>query len=138
MLLSAVYIVVFPVHHTERNYEVYDDYANDVLHLGSLGVMHGEYYNIHCAKKHLDVFRRNIIFFHTHRVQMHREGDFCAYNGGCLIDMKSPAFSYAPRGMKSAWGNGFAEVIVTENNHFVNIINCIGDKFTYNNKTYGG
>lgn len=122
----------------ERGYRVFDDYTNDILKLGSLYVMHGEYYNVHCAKKHLDVFRRNILFFHTHRVQMHREGDFCSYNAGCLVDMKSPAFNYAPRGMKSAWGNAFAEIVLDGDNHFVNIINCVNDKFTYHGKVYGG
>ena len=45
----------------ESGYTVYSDYANDIHKIGSLSVMHGEYYNVHCAKKHLDVFRRNIL-----------------------------------------------------------------------------
>lgn len=120
----------------ERGYEVYNDYANDIYKLGSLNIMHGEYYNIHCAKKHLDVFRRNILFFHTHRVQVHREGEFASYNGGFLGDKNSPAFNYAKRGMKSAWANAFAVVTLTEDEHFVNLINCINNKFEYNGVIY--
>lgn len=122
----------------QRGYEVYHDYINDVYNLGSLSIIHGEYFNIHCAKKHLDVFRRNILFFHTHRLQIHREGDFAAYNAGFLGDKKSAAFNYAKRGMKSAWGNGFAEVTLLDTGeHFVNVISCVNDKFAVNGKIYG-
>ena len=123
----------------QRGYDVYHDYVNDIYNLGSLGIMHGEYFNIHCAKKHLDVFRRNILFFHTHRFQIHREGDFAAYNAGFLGDKKSPAFNYAKRGMKAAWANGFAEVTLMDSGeHFVNLISCVNDKFAVNGKVYGG
>lgn len=121
----------------ERGYDVFTDYHNDIYHLGSLGIIHGEYYNVHCAKKHLDVFRRNIMFFHTHRTQMYREGDFAAYNCGFLGDINSPCFNYAPRGMKSAWSNGFAVVSLTGEHHHVNMISCVDDTFVYNGVKYG-
>ena len=122
----------------DRGYEVYSDYMNDVLELGSLHIMHGFYYNIHCAKKHMDVFRRNVLFFHTHRVQMFREGDFCGYNAGCLANISSPAFNYATKGMKSAWANAFAVVTIDGDRHFVNTVNCVDNKFEFGGRIYGG
>lgn len=123
----------------KRGYRVYSDYTNDVHNIGSLSIIHGEYFNVHCAKKHLDVFRRNILFFHTHRMQSFREGDFASYNGGFLGDKTSVAFNYAKRGMKSAWANGFATVTLDDSGeHFVNLVSCVNNKFVYNGKTYGG
>lgn len=121
----------------QLGYEVYSDYKNDVFELNSLNILHGEYFNVHCAKKHLDVFRRNVLFFHTHRVQTFREGDFAAYNAGFLGDINSEAFNYAPRGMKSAWGNGFAVVTTYGDRHFVDVVNCVDNKFAYKGKIYG-
>lgn len=122
----------------ERGYKVLDNYKSDFFKLGSLFIMHGEYYNIHAAKKHLDVFRRNTLFFHTHRIQLYREGEFCSWNCGTMADINSICFNYAPRGMKSQWANGFAIVHIDDNNnHFVEQINCVNDSFVYNGVKYG-
>ena len=99
--------------------------------------MHGEYYNIHCAKKHLDVFRRNTLFWHTHRVQVHREGDFCAWNSGTLADIWSDGFNYAKRGMRMQWGNAFSIINIEGNNHYVDLVSCINNSFVYNGVKYG-
>ena len=122
----------------ERGYIVKDKYKEDFYKLGSLYCMHGEYYNIHSAKKHLDEFKRNTIYVHTHRSQMHREGDFCAWNTGFMGNINAPCFSYAGRGMKGKWANGFAIIHIDENNnHYVDQINCIDDKFVCNGVIYG-
>lgn len=122
----------------ERGYIVKDQYKTDFYKLAALYVMHGEYYNIHAAKKHLDVFRRNTIFWHTHRVQVYREGDFCAWNSGTMADIEAPCFSYANRGMKGQWANAFPIIHVDQyNNHFVELVNCIKNNFVYNGVKYG-
>jgi predicted phosphodiesterase len=64
--LGAVLNPVNELHLEDRGYQVFDNYVTDFYKLGSLQIMHGEYYNIHTAKKHLDVFRRNVLYFHTH------------------------------------------------------------------------
>ena len=120
----------------ERGYKIFEDYANDYFELGSLQVMHGEYYNVHSAKKHLDTFRRNVLYWHTHRMQSHREGDFCAWNAGFLGDIKSNCFNYAKRGMKSKWGEAFAVINVTPKSHYVEIVNCVNNSFVYGGKKY--
>lgn len=122
----------------DRGYIVKDNYKTDYYKLAALYVMHGEYYNIHAAKKHLDVFRRNTIFVHTHRVQIHREGDFCAWNSGLMAEIDAPCFDYAPRGMRMQWANAFSIVHIDENeNHFVELINCVNNSFVYNGVKYG-
>lgn len=121
----------------ERGYIINEDYNNGYYKLGALQIMHGEYYNIHTAKKHLDVFRRNVLYFHTHRQQLYREGDFCAWNCGMLGNIDAPCFDYAKRGMRMQWSNGFAIVHTNKENHYVEQINCINDSFVYNGIRYG-
>lgn len=122
----------------DRGYIVKENWAEDFYKIGALQVMHGEYYNVHTAKKHLDVFRRNVLYWHTHRIQVYREGDFCAWNSGTLAQIDAPCFDYAKRGMRMQWANGFSIVHVDENNmHFVEQINCIKDNFIYNGVKYG-
>jgi len=122
----------------KRGYVVKDNYKSDYYKLGALQIMHGEYFNVHSAKKHLDVFRRNVLYFHTHRVQVYREGDFCAWNCGTLAEIDAPCFDYAKRGMRMQWANGFAIVhLDEEENHYVEQINCVDDHFVYNGVKYG-
>ena len=121
----------------ERGYIVKDKYKTDFYKLGSLHLMHGEYYNVHCAKKHMDVFRRNILFWHTHRLQVHREGDFCAWNCGTLADIWSDSFDYAKRGMRMQWANGFPIIHIEGKSHYIELVNCINNSFVYNGIKYG-
>ena len=122
----------------KRGYSVYEDYKNDQYKLGSLHIVHGDYWNIHVARKMILVWKRNMLFWHTHRVQLHREGDYCGYNSGFLGDINSPAFDYASASMKSAWGNAFSIIYLDGRRHYVNIINCVGNEFIYNGVRYGG
>jgi predicted phosphodiesterase len=121
----------------DRGYKVFENYQDDHYELGSLQVFHGFYYNVHSAKKHLDVFRRNVLYNHTHRVQMYREGDFCAWNAGYLGNVNAPCFDYASRAMKSAWANAFAIVHLDKDRHYVDIVNCVNNSFVYNGVKYG-
>ena len=120
-----------------RCWKVYDNYKKDQHKLGSLHIAHGDFWNIHVAKKTLDTWKRNMLFWHTHRVQVHREGDFCAYNCGFLGDIESKAFDYAALSMKLKWGNGFAIVNLVGRKHYVDLINCVGNSFTYAGVKYG-
>lgn len=122
----------------ERGYDVYDNYANDVFKLGELNIIHGEYYNIHTAKKHADVFKNDTLFFHTHRMQMHNDGVNTAWNCGLVGDINSQCFNYAKRGMRMQWANGFAIINVNVNNdqHYVEQITVNNNKFVYNGKEY--
>lgn len=122
----------------ERGYSVFDNWQEDFATIGNgLDIFHGIYYNVHCAKAHLDKFKRSCVFVHTHRSQMYREGDLAAYNIGACADFDSRAFSYGTRGMKSQWCNGFAISDVDEyGNTFLTQIDVKNSTFYYNGKKY--
>ena len=120
----------------KRKWNVYNNYKQDFHKLGSLYVSHGSFYNIHVAKKMLDTWRRNTICWHTHRVQIHREGDFCSYVGGFLGNATSDAFNYMDIAQKQKWGNAFIIVNLVGNRHYVEMINCVGNGFVYAGTKY--
>lgn len=117
-----------------RGYQVKEDWSHDYFTLGKyLDIFHGIYYNIHSAKKHMDVLRGSCAYVHTHRIQTYIEGNTGGFNIGATCNFDSPAFNYASRGMKSQWANGFATVQIDESGgfHFNQII-------TQNNEFYFG
>lgn len=124
---------------SDRGYHVFEDWKEDTVTIGQhLDLMHGTYCNVHTAKKHIDVFRKSVMFAHTHRVQNYIEGDVAGFNIGTMADIKSPAFGYASRAMKSKWNNGFNIVHIDENGRFfATQIVAFDDAFYYRGKRYG-
>ena len=121
----------------ERGAKVITDYKKGYHMFGDLEIMHGEYHNIHVAKKHLETFHSNVLFAHTHRVQTYREGKTCAYNMGWLGDKNAPAFSYAPRGMMSKWAEAFAFLNMDSyGKTHVNMIECANNSFYFGGMKY--
>ena len=122
----------------ERGYRIFTNWKEDYVILGEhLELTHGQYHNIHVAKKHLDTFRGSIMFAHTHRVQTHLEGTAGAFNIGFMGNIKAPVFNYASRAIKEKWANGFALVQIDEDGYFyVTQIQCFNDRFYYNGKNY--
>ena len=47
-----------------RGYKIYTDWINDEVNLGDLTIIHGEFCTTFAAKKHLDVYRKNMLFAH--------------------------------------------------------------------------
>jgi len=100
---------------TEKGFHSYTKWKDDKVTLGNhLDVFHGQYYNVHCAKKTIDVYRGSAAFVHSHRIQTYIEGTTGGFNIGWGGDVTHPFFNYAPRGTKSMWQNGFAVVNVDE------------------------
>lgn len=122
----------------ERGYNVQENWSQDFVKLGQhLELIHGTYYNIHAAKKHMDVLRGSIMFAHTHRIQSYLEGNTGSFNIGCMIDLASPAFNYAARATRTQWQNGFMIVYIdSDGNYYVNQIIVVNDRFVYNGKIY--
>jgi len=122
----------------EKGYEVLTNWKDDFYTLGEhLDIMHGVYCGIHTAKKHLDMTMRSVMFGHTHRVQMFRQGDSASFNIGWLGDAKSSAYNYMPRMQKLVWSNGFAEVFINDiGDFYVNQISIYNDCFLINGKMY--
>ena len=123
----------------ERGYIVKEYWKEDFFLLGNhLHLIHGEYTNIHTAKKHMDVEKDSVMFGHTHRVQVFIEGHMASYNIGWLGDTDSKAFKYASRASRKRWLNGFALVTIDNNGFFYpQLITCFADHFFYNGKRYG-
>ena len=124
----------------KRGYKSYED-LNHIEKIGRLSVCHGIYANIHAVKKHIDVFKTNVMFFHTHRIGSRsdcspaKEIAIIGYNVGCLCD-KNPDYL---RNKPNAWSHGFAIVYYMSNGFFfVNNVRIIKGRFIYNNKIYDG
>lgn len=101
---------------TERGYNVQTNYKTAFVTLGDLEIIHGTYVNIHAAHKHLQVMKRSVMFFHTHRIGSYHEGDLGSYNCGFSGDKEEPVFGYMDRNQKSNWANGIAMVYLDQNN----------------------
>lgn len=122
----------------DKGFVVLDNYSSDFMTLGQhLDIMHGVYYNDHCAKKHIDRFRGSVLFAHTHRIQQFVEGRTGGFNIGWLGDVTNSAFNYADRGVKASWQNGFATVTIDEQgDYYVQQVFCNKNQFYYNGKLY--
>lgn len=114
-----------------RSYKVYTDWINDEVNLGDLTIIHGEFTGTNSCKRHLDAYKKNILYAHTHRVSMYREGEHVAYNIGSMADFNSPAFGYATKSMKKQWTNGFAIATVVDGVTSVEQIIWNKDHFVY-------
>lgn len=122
----------------DRDFIVLTNWKQDIVTLGDhLDVTHGEFTNVHTAKKHIDTYRRSTLYYHTHRVQQYIEGRVGGYNGGSMADFNEPVFNYATRAMKGSWLNGFTCVHVDEDGfyHLQQIV-CYNNRFIFGNKIY--
>ena len=121
-----------------KGFDIYENWKEDFVTLGHhLQVAHGEFFNVHSAKKHIDTYRRSILYYHTHRVQQYIEGSVGGYNGGSMADFSAPVFGYASRAMKNSWLNGFNAVHVDEQGFYhIQQIVCYNNSFVFGNKIY--
>jgi len=122
----------------QKGFDIYENWKEDFVTLGHhLDVSHGEFYNVHSAKKHIDTYRRSILYYHTHRVQQYIEGAVGGYNGGSMADFNAPVFGYASRAMKNSWLNGFNTVHIDEQGFYhIQQIVCYNNSFVFGNKIY--
>jgi hypothetical protein len=122
----------------ERGFQVIESYSTGYMTLGQhLDILHGIYYNTHCAKTHIDRFRGSVLFAHTHRIQSYIEGRTGGFNIGWGGDSQAAAFGYADRGTKASWQNGFAVVNIDESgDYYVNQIIANNGNFYYNGTKY--
>jgi hypothetical protein len=124
----------------ERGYTVQEDYKNGKIQLGHyLDLIHGDYITQNPSKKHLDVYKKSIMFAHTHKMGAHYDGDKAAFNIGWMGDKDHSAFNYAGRITKSQWQNGFAVVHVdAEGFYHVQLVQYYNNQFIFGNKAYYG
>jgi hypothetical protein len=122
----------------ERGFNVKESWQQDYFTLGKhLDIFHGIYFNVHCAKAHMDKLRGSCMFVHTHRIQSYIEGNTGSFNIGACADFNSKAFNYASRAMKSQWQNGFSIVMIDADGtyHTTQII-CQDGGFFFGGKKY--
>lgn len=124
----------------ERGYKVYEN-INHIERIGRLSACHGMYANVHAVKKHIDEFKTNVLFFHTHRIGSRssnspaKEISIIGYNAGCLCD-KNPDYL---KNKPNKWSHGFAIVYYMPNGFFfVQNIRIVLGKFIYNGILYDG
>lgn len=122
----------------KRGYNVYKDWKNDAIHLGThLDICHGEFLNVHTAKKTIDTYRKSVLYFHTHRFQIYVEGLVGGFNMGFGGDVNAPIFNYATRAMKNSWVNSSALVTLDEHGYYhVEPLMWIGNKLIVSGKQY--
>ena len=128
------------LHLKERGYKIYDN-VNHIERIGRLSVCHGMYATINAVRKHIQEFKTNVLFFHTHRIGSRSESSpakeiaIIGYNGACLCN-KNPDFL---KNKPNKWSHGFAIVYYMPNGYFyVENIRIIKGRFVYNGKIYDG
>lgn len=122
----------------QRGYNVYTNWKNDVVKIGKhLDITHGEFLNVHSAKKTIDTYRKSTLYFHTHRFQIYMEGLVAGWNMGAGADFKAPIFGYATRAMKNSWVNASCLVTLDKDGYYhVEPLIYIGNKLIVNGKQY--
>lgn len=118
-----------------RGYNVLDG-KEDTYQIDDLSVIHGVYYNIHCSKKTSEVYKCNIMFGHTHRIQTFDENIYAAYNIGWMGEVNHRYFSFATKGQKSYWANAFAKVDSFNGVTSPKTVKWMGDHFILDGRIY--
>lgn len=121
-----------------RGYRVYDNWKSDGIILGNhLEVNHGEFLNVHSAKKTIDTYRKSVLYFHTHRFQIFVEGMVGGWNMGAGADFNAPVFNYATRAMKTSWINSSCLVTIDEEGYYhIQPLMWINNQLIINGKKY--
>lgn len=122
----------------ERGFELFTNWKDDCIHLGPhLDVNHGEFLNVHSAKKTIDTYRKSCLYFHTHRFQIYVEGAVGGWNMGTGANIDAPIFNYATRAMKNSWVNSCALVNLDSNGFYhVNPLMFLNNKLIINGRNY--
>lgn len=122
----------------ERGYKTQFNWKTAEVKLGDLLIIHGEWLNMHAAHKHVHELRENVLFFHTHRMQIFHEGDITGYNAGGGFDRNHAVFNYASRPMKKRWKNGFATARLMETGKTLVQVHPWDGLFHINGTIYNG
>jgi UDP-2,3-diacylglucosamine pyrophosphatase LpxH len=122
----------------ERGYTVQEDYKNAKVQLGKhLDLIHGDYVTQNSTKKHLDVYKKSIMFAHTHKMGAFFDCDKAAFNIGWMGDKENNAFGYVGRIAKSQWQNGFSVVYVDKDGYYhVQLIQYYNGRFVFGAREY--
>jgi predicted phosphodiesterase len=83
---------------------------NELLKIGKIYYTHGIYHNMHHAKKHVESYMRNMVYGHTHAIQMYsgphptdRPIPYIAKSVGCLCNLNPEYMHNRP----NQWAQAF-------------------------------
>lgn len=125
------------LHLKDRGFEVKEDWKEDFVQVGKLQLIHGEFCTQTPARTHLQRYKSGVMFAHTHRADVHYDGNMAAYNIGWLGDKTAPAFSYASRLQKMSWINGFGIVHIDRDGFYHGqIVTAYNNHFFYNGEKF--
>jgi len=120
-----------------RRFRFQSNWKEAFVQLGDLKIIHGTWLNKHCAHKHLQEMKENVLFFHTHRVQTFKEEKYEAFNAGFGGDKDSRVFRYMQRSQREAWRNAFALVSLHDDGTTTTeIVDWKNDRLCYRGKCY--
>lgn len=122
----------------DRGYETIEDWKTGHIRFGPhLEINHGEFINVHTAKKTIDTYRKSTLYFHTHRFQVYTEGLVGGWNMGWGGDQNQPVFNYASRAMKKSWMNSAALVTLDKDGYYhVQPLLYVNNRLIVNGKRY--
>jgi len=102
--------------------------------------IHGIYWNMHHAKKHIENLHKTTIYGHVHDVQRYyacspidNSDQMYAGSIGCLCS-RNPEYK---RNAPNRWANGFSITYINEDGTFnEGVIHITRDKFVFNNRVF--
>lgn len=117
-----------------QEWEYLNNWKEDYVRLGNLQVIHGASTGASALKKHLTLANSvgmDLMYGHTHWWESMVDANHSVWNIGTLCDIDDvEGFGYLSRFGRLKWQNGFATVIVDdEDNHFVTPIKCTKRNF---------
>jgi len=118
-----------------------NNWKEDYVQLGGLQVIHGLYTGPSGLKKHLEranLIKQDLIYGHSHWYGSQSNEHGSVWNIGTMADIDSlDGFGYVSRFERLKWQNGFALVVVDdENRHFVTPVKCTKRNFFLFGKKY--
>lgn len=105
--------------------------------VGKLDIIHGDYTNQYHAAKTINARGRNVMYGHTHEVQVHSQTNMnglCrAWSIGCLRTLEAPFM----RGRANSWSHAIAVIYTFPNGNFsVFIVDIIDGVAYWDGKKY--
>jgi predicted phosphodiesterase len=93
---------------------------------------HGEYANMHSAKKHIDEYRVTVVHGHTHRITSRYHRGLDKTIAGVELGFLG-SFEVGAEFVKRAnWQHGVGTVVIDENDHWINAHHIQNGKVEYN------
>ena len=112
-----------------------------IYRLGKLILLHGKYWNMHHAKKTVEMFENSVCYAHTHNPQIYAKIvpiDTGTYHIATCLGCLSNTQPDYKAGQATRWINQFAVVYLQPRGHFwLYPITIVGGKFIFNGKLYG-